>query len=629
MKNHKYWNREKEFDTKTLIENNNGLSDKNKDNFQSDVKEAGKIGKEKSEQVSDNLTENDTKITKNISDSKELSAFREYLSGSNETKVYEPRPLTPDDDIYEDVLEQFASAPTKPKYWFEEFGDYWSCSCGHINKGSRCKNCGLERDLLRSLFILHKPADEPGKLNKKLKKAKEQVDKEEKRQEKIERQRKHLEAVRGDSLAVVPIIEESDTSGKDEESKNDNDTENSVNQSFSAASPAAEADKASPENKAEAKNEAKENSGAEEKERALESDTVPPENPGTKNENAETASSMQNDTEQKPDNQNHVHSAAANNSEAGNKEKNSPKPPKRISFRAKIIIAIVILLLLASAGGFAIYKYLAAPAMQYNEAIKLQNAGKYEKAIAKFEALGNYKDSKELIWECYISIGDQQYENGQFQEAIETYNIAMELKESDSIQEKIRKCHIGIGDQYYESGDFEKALASYNTAMEMERTDSLQEKINKTKFGYVKAYQSKRTEQVEQYMADLMVVKYPGIQKIHDDYYAWHVKIIANTSENDLTTDAKTISRKDTAYFHATLSGGEPSEEIELYYEVIWPNNSSQIYNLGNKWKAGSNITARFQYPIPLLGSEGNLVFKLYDKSTNELLGSDTVTFKN
>lgn len=130
-------------------------------------------------------------------------------------------------------------------------------------------------------------------------------------------------------------------------------------------------------------------------------------------------------------------------------------------------------------------------------------------------------------------------------------------------------------------------------------------------------------------MADLMVVKYPGIQKIHDDYYAWHVKIIANTSENDLTTDAKTISRKDTAYFHATLSGGEPSEEIELYYEVIWPNNSSQIYNLGNKWKAGSNITARFQYPIPLLGSEGNLVFKLYDKSTNELLGSDTVTFKN
>ena len=79
------------------------------------------------------------------------------LQGAKPTQIYEPRPLTPDDDLYEDIIEQFASAPTKPKYWFEEFGDYWSCSCGHINKGDNCKSCGLERELLRSLFILHKP----------------------------------------------------------------------------------------------------------------------------------------------------------------------------------------------------------------------------------------------------------------------------------------------------------------------------------------------------------------------------------------------------------------------------------------------------------------------------------------
>ena len=45
------------------------------------------------------------------------------LQGAKPTQVYEPRPLTPDDDLYEDIIEQFASAPTKPKYWFEEFGD--------------------------------------------------------------------------------------------------------------------------------------------------------------------------------------------------------------------------------------------------------------------------------------------------------------------------------------------------------------------------------------------------------------------------------------------------------------------------------------------------------------------------
>lgn len=81
------------------------------------------------------------------------------VATSKETKVYEPRPLTPQDPVYDEVMEQFGARPVKPKYWFEEFGDYWSCSCGHINSGPTCEGCGLERDLLRKLFILHKPSD--------------------------------------------------------------------------------------------------------------------------------------------------------------------------------------------------------------------------------------------------------------------------------------------------------------------------------------------------------------------------------------------------------------------------------------------------------------------------------------
>ena len=108
-----------------------------------------------------------------------------------------------------------------------------------------------------------------------------------------------------------------------------------------------------------------------------------------------------------------------------------------------------------------------------------------------------------------------------------------------------------------------------------------------------------------------------------------HIIIIANTAEDDYSNDMDTISRHDTAYFHATLSGGEPSEEIELYYEIVWPNGAKQVYNLDSKWKSGSKITARFQYPIPLFGSEGKLTFTLYDKSTNEAMGSDSITFQN
>ena len=163
----------------------------------------------------------------------------------------------------------------------------------------------------------------------------------------------------------------------------------------------------------------------------------------------------------------------------------------------------------------------------------------------------------------------------------------------------------------------------------MKDNDEIQDKINAAKFGYVKAYLDDRTATVEKYMNELMTLKYPGIQEIYDEYYAWHVNIVANTSADDTSTDVSTVSRNDTVYFHVSLSGGEPSEELLLYYEVTWPNGNTQVYDLDSTWKSGSNITARFQYPIPIFGREGKLTFKLYDRSTGEVMGSDSVTFKN
>ena len=180
MKKIKGWKHEKEFDTRTLMSDITSLaSDGNNDQ------------KDPAENSSDSNDE--CRETRKAIDLKTLSDIENKATEEKVTQVYEPRPLTPDDDIYEDIIEQFASAPTKPKYWFEEFGDYWSCSCGHINKGDRCKSCGLERDLLRSLFILHKPAGTPGKLNKKLNKAaKEKIDKEEQQLAAKENRRKKL-----------------------------------------------------------------------------------------------------------------------------------------------------------------------------------------------------------------------------------------------------------------------------------------------------------------------------------------------------------------------------------------------------------------------------------------------------
>ena len=484
-------------------------------------------------QVANKLPEEEDRPTKKTMDRKTLADIRKDLAEGEPTQVYEPRPLTPEDDIYDDIIEQFATAPTKPKYWFEEFGDYWSCSCGHINKGDHCKSCGLERELLRSLFILHKPEGEAGKLNKKLKKNKEQADKEAEQYADMESRRKEREASGEDLTKVIPI----------------------------------ETDK-----------------------KALEYKEVKiPE---------ETALAVK---QKKPG----------------------------LDFKKKTIIAIAGCLILVVICGFAIYKHMAAPAMQYEEAGQLMEAGEYEEAIEKYTALGDYKDSKELVCQCWILMGDNYYENKQFKKAITAYETAIELSKDDTLNEKIRLCYIGIGDKYYEQKEYEKALGAYTVAADIAAGDDVKKKINATKLAYVKAFQADRTDQVEQYLDELIEADYPGAKEIYDTYYAWHVSLVANKSEDDYSTDLSTVSRKDTVYFHATLSGGEPSEKINLYYEVSWPDGHSEIYNLDSTWQAGDKLTARFQYSIPLFGKEGKLTFTLYDKNTKEALGSDSITFKN
>ena len=613
MKKIKAWKHEKEFDTKTLITN--------EDFSGADIAEKS-AGSPDSTAPSDASAESeDVKTTKNKEtreavNLKTLSDKQKQSSGEAITQVYEPRPLTPDDDIYDDIIEQFASAPTKPKYWFEEFGDYWSCSCGHINKGDFCKSCGLERDLLRSLFILHKPAGAQGKLSKKLNKsAKEKIDKEEQQHTDRENRRRKLEESEDGQLKVVPI-EIDDSSQQEAATMNPSSDMSASSETDTSASEEADG---SPD----------ENISSE-----TEDNTV---NTSSKSSKSSTEASKNAIATGQPKASENTDAT----SDSGDKQ-TSAKPPVPLSvpvspetkrrnrnFRIKIIIAIVACLLLIGLAGVAIYRYMAAPAMQYQDALQLQADGKYEKAIEKFEALGDYKDSEDRIWQCYCSLGDQYFEAGDFNAAIDTYNTAIELKDDESLHDKIWQCYCGIGDQHFNAGEYDQALSTYYVAADLKDNEEIQDKINLTKFTYVKTYQSDRTAQVEEYMSDLMAIKYPGIQEIYDNYYAWHVNIVANTSADDASTDVSTVSRRDTVYFHVSLSGGEPSEQILLYYEVTWPNGDTQIYDLDSTWEAGSNITARFQYPIPLFGKDGKLTFRLYDRSTNEEMGSDSVTFKN
>ena len=351
------------------------------------------------------------------------------------------QPLTPGDekyndimDNYEEVIEKMSSNPTKPKYWFKEQGDHWYCTCGQLNKGDSCSNCGLERDILRALFFLHEPGEEAGKY--------EGMD------------------------VTYTNVEVKDS---------------------------------------------------------------------------------------------------------------------KLSTKAKLIIAIAAIVILAAAAGLYSYFYIIKPNME-------KEAAATAKAMA---------------------------------ESIES-NVPACTKD---MNEFLRSSYVTAGDKSLEDESWERAIRLYTKATAMEGGEDLSEKFNKAKYGYVKAHKSDGGDKFEKYLDDLHDIGYSGVDEIYNEYYAWHFNIVANLSPDDYSTDIGTASRADTVYFHVSVSGDPPDESLDIYYNAQWPSGARQTEQIGSGWKSGSKGYARFAYPVPLFAQEGTLSFHIYDKNTQEELGSDSIEF--
>jgi len=357
--------------------------------------------------------------------------YSEFDEFDDLSEGYEPRPILPEDAGYEDIMEQFTTAPTKPKYWFEEHGDFWTCSCGHLNKGDICTNCGLERELLRSLFVLRKPGDTEG----------------------------------------LPIQYE---------------------------------------------------------------EVI--------------------------------------------------VPKGRLTTKHKLIIAIAIIAILLGVGGFFTYYYLIVPAMEKQEAAQLKATTE-----AVQQGVGDVSaETDSFLWNSYVTAGDNAMADKKYKTAIGYYAKASQIDDTQDIKDKIMEC----------------------------------------KYLYVKAHKDEGGDVFEKYLGELMADNYKDVEGIYKEFYKWNFKVVANLSKDDYSTDISTASRADTVYFHVSVSGGPPDETISVYYEAVWPSGNKQTDLIGSNWTDGSKGYAKFAYPVPPLGKEGTLKFNIYDKSTQELLGSDSIKLK-
>ncbi len=112
------------------------------------------------------------------------------------------------------------------------------------------------------------------------------------------------------------------------------------------------------------------------------------------------------------------------------------------------------------------------PAIQYKQADALFSSGYYEKALAGFEALGDYRDSKARVEECENGILDAAYDEadalfkaGQFGAAMDAFAALHGHRDSE---QRIEGCRTAILDRAYDAAAallnaerYEEAIAAF------------------------------------------------------------------------------------------------------------------------------------------------------------------------
>ena len=154
--------------------------------------------------------------------------------------------------------------------------------------------------------------------------------------------------------------------------------------------------------------------------------------------------------------------AAADTTEAAPAPAAAPAKKKKFPV-VPVAIGGTALVAAAAAAIVAVNNIVIKPSKAYDKAVAAYEAADYEAAASQFEAMGDYKDSKDRAAECatlmHYENGKKAYNNGDFDKAAEEFTAAGSYKDS---AEMVKEC--GLASHYAKAmllssyGDKEKAV---------------------------------------------------------------------------------------------------------------------------------------------------------------------------
>jgi tetratricopeptide (TPR) repeat protein len=172
------------------------------------------------------------------------------------------------------------------------------------------------------------------------------------------------------------------------------------------------------------------------------------------------------------DSEKHIELCKTRVEEVRIKEENDREKAQQIAKRIKKITIIASPIIVVVLAFIIILNVVIIPNGNYNDAIALMNAGKYEEAISAFEKLDGYRDSEDKVNECETLILDNKYQaavsllNGsKYAEALAVFESLNGYKDSAT---KITACKAGIQENEYQSalalmdeGNYAEAISAF------------------------------------------------------------------------------------------------------------------------------------------------------------------------
>ena len=201
---------------------------------------------------------------------------------------------------------------------------------------------------------------------------------------------------------------------------------------------------------------------------------------------------------------------------------------KRIPAKVWIIFGSILFIAVI----FGIYFYKEN---KYNEAMDLLNNNQFTEAREKFESLGNYQDSMEMIKECHYKEVKAKIQNNEYSaviEIIEAYNLEF-YKDSQAI---------------YEDCLYQMDMAKYNELVEgcinmaqqtfssLENLKDIADELAEKDFDGKKDELEKRSERIYEY--------FQTAEKVYNDYSQIAYEHILDMSSEQIERYAQIVLGK-------------------------------------------------------------------------------------